>query len=71
MSIIEFFDNMEKKEFLWSSLIFVTTFIIGFVWGFIAPYMWMIIAASVIAGLFLIWSFMYVIINWRELVIWY
>ncbi|MHA1223652.1 MAG: hypothetical protein ACTSSG_09330 [Candidatus Heimdallarchaeaceae archaeon] len=66
MSIIEFFDNMDWKDFLWSSLLFLATFVTGYIIGFLASLLWVIITASIIAGLFLLWSFMYVIVNYKE-----
>ena len=66
MSIIKFVNDMEIKDFLWLSAAFVILFIAGFIIGFIRDYLWMIILAGVIAGLFVIWSLMYTVINWRE-----
>ena len=67
MSVIKFFDDMEVDNFLWLSAAFVILFASGFVIGFIRDYLWMIILAAVVAGLFLIWCSMYIIINWQEL----
>ena len=67
MSVIKFFDDMEVDNFLWLSAAFVILFASGFVIGFIRGYLWMIILAAVVAGLFLIWCSMYIIINWQEL----
>lgn len=66
MSIIEFFDNMEMDDFLWMSLAFIILFVAGFVIGFVAEFLWIVILAAIIAGIFVIWSFLYVYANWRE-----
>ncbi len=66
MSVIKFFDDMEVDNFLWLSAAFVILFASGFVIGFIRDYLWMVILAAVVAGLFLIWCSMYVIINRKE-----
>jgi len=67
MSVIKFFDDMEVDNFLWLSAAFVILFASGFVIGFIRDYLWMIILAASVAGLFIIWCSMYIIINWQEL----
>jgi len=67
MSVIKFFDDMEVDNFLWLSAAFVILFASGFVIGFIRDYLWMVILAAIVAGLFIIWCSMYVIINWQEL----
>ena len=67
MSVIKFFDDMEVDNFLWLSAAFVILFASGFVIGFIRDLLWMIILAASIAGLFIIWCSMYIIINWKEL----
>ncbi|MHA1218470.1 MAG: hypothetical protein ACTSSN_13875 [Candidatus Heimdallarchaeaceae archaeon] len=67
MSVKKFFDDMEVDNFLWLSAAFVILFASGFVIGFIRDYLWMVILAAVVAGLFLIWCSMYIIINWQEL----
>jgi hypothetical protein len=66
MSVIKFFDDMEVDNFLWLSAAFVILFVSGFVIGFIRNYLWMVILAAVVAGLFVIWCSMYTIINWQE-----
>ena len=66
MSIIKFFDDMEVDNFLWLSAAFVILFVSGFVIGFIREYLWMIILAAAVAGIFVIWCLMYTIINWQE-----
>jgi len=68
MSIIQYFDDMEVKDFLWLSSAFLILVIAGFVIGFlrIDDFFWMIILAAVIAGLFVIFASTYTIINWKE-----
>ena len=67
MSVLKFFDDMEVNDFLWLSAAFVILFASGFIIGFIRDYLWMIILAAAVAGLFIIWCSMYIIINWQEL----
>ncbi len=66
-SIIKFFDDMEVGNFLWLSLAFVILFVPGFVIGFVMPGVeWIIIVAAVVAGLFVIWCVIYILVNWQE-----
>ena len=67
MSLIKFFDDIELDNFLWLSAAFVILFVSGFIIGFLRSYLWMIILAAIVAGLFLIFASMYIIINWKEL----
>ncbi len=66
MSIIQYFDDMEVKDFLWLSSAFVILFVAGFVIGFIRDFFWMIILSAIIAGIFVIFASMYTLINWKE-----
>jgi len=66
MSIIQYFDDMEVKDFLWLSSAFLILIIAGFIIGFFRDFLWMIIVAAVISGLFIVFTSMYVIINRKE-----
>ncbi len=67
MSIIQFFDDMEKDDFLWLSLAFVVLFVPGFIIGFVMDGLeWVIIVAAIIAGLFVVWCGLYIYANWHE-----
>ena len=65
-SIIKFFDDMEVDNFLWLSLAFVILFVPGFIIGFVRDVDWIIIVAAVVAGFFVIWCLMYILVNWQE-----
>ena len=64
-SIIKFFDDMEVDNFLWLSLAFVILFVPGFIIGFVRDVDWIIIVAAVVAGLFVVWCLMYILVNWQ------
>ena len=68
MSIIQFFDDMEVKDFLWLSSAFLILIVAGFVIGFVGEYeyRWMIFVAAAISGLYVVFASMYIIINRKE-----
>jgi len=68
MSIIQFFDDMEVKDFLLLSSAFLILIVTGFVVGFVGEpeYRWMIYVAAVISGLFVVFASMYIVINRKE-----
>jgi hypothetical protein len=66
MSIIQYFDDMEVKDFLWLSSAFLILIVAGFVIGIIRDFFWMIILAAIISGLFVTFASMYTLINWKE-----
>lgn len=67
MSIIKMLDDLDTENFIWLSASFIILFVAGFVIGFVQSYTWMIIVAGIVAGLYLIFTLMYLIINWQEL----
>ena len=66
MSIIKMLDDLETGNFLMISLSFALLFISGFVIGFVRDFLWMIIVASIVAGLYVIFAVAYSIVNWKE-----
>ncbi len=66
MSIIQMLDDLETGNFLLLSLSFVILFVSGFVIGIVRDYPWMIILASVVAGIYVIFAILYSIVNWKE-----
>ncbi len=59
-------DDLETGNFLLLSLSFVILFVSGFVIGIVRDYPWMIILASVVAGIYVIFAILYSIVNWKE-----
>ncbi|MHA2358277.1 MAG: hypothetical protein ACXABK_05870 [Candidatus Heimdallarchaeaceae archaeon] len=68
MGIIDFFDRIERNDFLWLSAAFIVLFGSGFVIAFVVDpnIIWMIAIAAVIAGIYLIILILYIYANWHE-----